>query len=582
MAARQPSSEEIRSELERVLSSRSFAQTERHRRFLQFIVEQTLTGNSDRLKGFSIALDVFDRPDDFDPQSDPLVRVEAGRLRKRLVEYYAEEGVEDPVRIRIPRGSYQANFEYAGSDSFDKQFAAVSVGGFRRRTIIGGSALAFALAAVIWLVTQEPGDTSLGTEADAGGLASGLPDWPRVFVAPFSDLSPDGDFSYFAYGITEEISWRLRDFELLVIVTEAFADNDPRSIDAAQVREDSGARYALIGSVRRTGGDLYITARLVDTESGAQIWTQRYEREFELAGLLEIQKDIAQQVVSAIAEPYGPIYESEYARLASQPPATLGTYECVLQYIHYRLEVEWERNQEIQSCFEDAVEAEPGFANAWAGLSLLEVEEYFFGPDILSGSTALLDSAEEHARRALDIDGNSYLAHLAMMRLRFMQRDLEGFERSAERVMELRPTDPLGLYTIAAYWSLIGKTDESAEVRRQLLQLVRGEPRRTLYITGTAIALSEADYAGALEQALRVDTPTWFVGALLEAASAALAGRTDIAARSYIQMVELSPGIVGNEETFFRRLNVSDQLSETLLTGLRLAEQSAAQSAGQP
>lgn len=573
MTVRQPSPQEIREQLERILASACFSQTERHRRFLSLIVNETLAGNSDRLKGYAIALDVFDRTDDFDPQADPLVRVEAGRLRRRLTEYYAGEGIGDAVRIEVPRGTYEASFAYIASAPTVSPPAGAAGGRFSGRVIAGLTALAAIAALAAWFGSRSlPGGAGTTGER-SGDTAANLPEWPRVFVTPFFDLSASQSFGYFAYGITEEITTRLRDFELLVIMSEAYPGNDAGAANTNRILEETGVLYALTGSVRRDDDDIRITARLIDTRTAAQLWTQVYDEDLGLSDLLDIQEDIARNVVRAIGEPYGPIYESEYARIASRPPKTLRTYDCVLKYFHYRREFEFESNQEVKACFLEATESEPLFVNAWAGLSLIEAEEYFFGPAILSGATGLLDSAEEHARRALDIDGNSYLAHVAMMRLRFMQRDIEGFERSAARVVELRPTDPFGLYTIAAYEAMLGHAERAGEIRRLLLEL-SPEPRRTMFITGELIALTEGDYQSALEEALRIDTPNWFVGPMLEALAAALAGRDEIAARSYRQMIALNPDILGKEEEFMRRLNVRGELLDTMLTGLELARTS--------
>src|SRR6185436_19430013 len=108
-----PSTGEVRAALDRILASRCFQQAGRASDFLRFVVEQTLAGSGQRLKGYTIGVEVFGRPADFDAQSDALVRVEAGRLRRRLVEYYASEGSADPVRIQLPRGTYAVDYDFA-------------------------------------------------------------------------------------------------------------------------------------------------------------------------------------------------------------------------------------------------------------------------------------------------------------------------------------------------------------------------------------------------------------------------------------------------------------------------------------
>ena len=101
----------IRAELDRILHSETFARSERSRALLQYVIERDLEGEADRLKGFAIALDVFDREDSFDPSTDAVVRVQAGRLRDLLDSYYSGEGAGDRVRISIPRGSYVPAYE---------------------------------------------------------------------------------------------------------------------------------------------------------------------------------------------------------------------------------------------------------------------------------------------------------------------------------------------------------------------------------------------------------------------------------------------------------------------------------------
>jgi len=105
-------SPEVRSQLDRILNSRAFVQSHRIRRFLQFVVEESLLGQPERLKEYLIGVEVFDRRDAFDPRVDSIVRVEARRLRYKLEEYYRGEGRTDPVRIILRKGSYVPVFEH--------------------------------------------------------------------------------------------------------------------------------------------------------------------------------------------------------------------------------------------------------------------------------------------------------------------------------------------------------------------------------------------------------------------------------------------------------------------------------------
>ena len=93
-------------ELERILSDPEFRSTERNRKFLRYVTEQMLRGREDKVKAYSIAVDVFGRPAGFDAAIDPIVRIEATRLRASLAQYYALHGQDGGLRIDIPRGRY--------------------------------------------------------------------------------------------------------------------------------------------------------------------------------------------------------------------------------------------------------------------------------------------------------------------------------------------------------------------------------------------------------------------------------------------------------------------------------------------
>jgi Tfp pilus assembly protein PilF len=107
----------IREQLARILESTPFVQSQRRQRFLEYVVHESLAGRGERLKGYSIALEVFGRPETFDPVADPIVRIEAGRLREKLRCYYDTDGWKDPVRITLPRGTYRPRIVFRDADS---------------------------------------------------------------------------------------------------------------------------------------------------------------------------------------------------------------------------------------------------------------------------------------------------------------------------------------------------------------------------------------------------------------------------------------------------------------------------------
>src|SRR5204863_368660 len=109
-----PAADELLAALERILASEPFRPSAQLRVFLRYVVETTLRGEAERIRAFTIAVEAFGRDQDFDPQGDPIVRVEAARLRRAIEQYYAGPGADDAVEILVPRGGYVPQFSYRG------------------------------------------------------------------------------------------------------------------------------------------------------------------------------------------------------------------------------------------------------------------------------------------------------------------------------------------------------------------------------------------------------------------------------------------------------------------------------------
>jgi hypothetical protein len=133
-------SEEVDAELQRILSSAAFRNAPRHCRFLSFVVRRTLSGEADSIKEYLIGLEVFDRPSDYDPSADPIVRAEARRLRSRLIEYYNTEGKLDPVHIELPKGGYVPVFSCNGIGTPLEEAASDSSNGVADRSLPSAAA----------------------------------------------------------------------------------------------------------------------------------------------------------------------------------------------------------------------------------------------------------------------------------------------------------------------------------------------------------------------------------------------------------------------------------------------------------
>ena len=207
--------EDCRTQLFRILNSADFDATSREHRFLSHVVEETLAGRGDRIKAYSIAVEVFGRDVSFDPQTDPIVRIEAGHLRRALERYYLTAGQADPILITIPKGGYVPTFALrsppvASEAVLPTQPPAEAMSRPSRwrnaswLTVIL-SALVAALAVLV-VVTR------------TNDMSSNTPEIPRLLVESFEDLTGTDASAAIASGLKQEVVGQLSKFKDIVVM----------------------------------------------------------------------------------------------------------------------------------------------------------------------------------------------------------------------------------------------------------------------------------------------------------------------------------------------------------------------------
>ena len=285
------SAAEVKAELKRLLDSRTFCAAERQRDFLRYAVEQRLEGHADRIKEYSIATEVFRRGDSFDPRLDPIVRIEARKLRLRLAKYYSSEGEQDPIRIEFPKGGYAPVFRHVLMTAKITESSIAEPGprahhwfpSWKTGTAVVGILL---LAAAYWLSVDRRAPTA------SSHVTS-------IAVLPFLNLGESRADDYFSDGLTEELITLLGRVPGLQVVarTSSFQFRG-KTLDVREIGKKLNARTILEGSVRKYGGGLRVTAQLVDASNGYRLWSESYDR--DLKDALAIQREISQAIVTAL------------------------------------------------------------------------------------------------------------------------------------------------------------------------------------------------------------------------------------------------------------------------------------------
>ena len=386
----------VQQQLDRILSSSQFVDTTRLARFLRYLVEQTLAGNDEALKGYSIGLDVFDKPEDFDPAIDTIVRVQASKLRSRLDLYYATDGAEDPLRILVPKGSYVPVFQVAFNPEVANESAAPSESAQSRYSIA---------------------------------------------VMPFDNLSGSPDQEFLADGFTEEIINALARFrEFRVAARHSTFRYKNTKGDAREIGAELGVRYILEGSVRRWNDQLRVTSQLIDTATGAHMLSETYDDDISAESLFDIQETIASQIAAEIAEPHGVIHKTGAAHRKAATE-NLNAYEARLLASEYWRNPSDETHRVTVKHLERAVALDPNYSGAWAMLAILYGDEARFG-FLRESNRPPLDRALEAAERAVETDPKDAAGYHALFMTHFNRNELSAFEAAAARALSLNPSYP--------------------------------------------------------------------------------------------------------------------------------------------
>ena len=280
----------IRAQLERVLASQTFANSERLSRFLRFTVEETLQGRGDQVKEYLLGLEVFDRNQSYDPRTDPIVRVEAGRLRSKLGEYYDNEGRNDALLIQYRKGSYVPAFHKRGSPVSSLSSNDSAAGPLKRWKIAIplGVMLTLVGLTIFWVTHQS-----------RSGLSSQDSTFPSIAVLPFESLSDDRQEEHFADGMTDSLIAELSKLNGLRVVsrTSIMHYKGTRQPVPEIVRE-LNADMVVAGSVTFFGKRVRVIAHLINARADRKLWAETYER--DLGDILGLQRDLTRTIADGI------------------------------------------------------------------------------------------------------------------------------------------------------------------------------------------------------------------------------------------------------------------------------------------
>ncbi len=321
-----------------------------------------------------------------------------------------------------------------------------------------------------------------------------LPDKPSIAVLPFDNMSGDPEQEYFSDGITEDIITALSKFRwFFVIARNSSFTYRGKAVDVKQVARELGVRYVLEGSVRKAGSRVRISAQLIDAATGNHVWAERYDR--ELADIFEVQDEMTATIVGAIEPELG---GAERARAKRKPPDNLDAWDRYQRGLWHLWRFTREDTDEAERLFQSAIDLDPGFGPAYAGLAFLLIFNVVYGWTDTPEQT--LGRALRAGQLAVSTDDKDPFARFALGRVLTMQGDFGAAIAEEEKAIDLNPNLALAYYGLgfALVWS--GRAREALPHFHKAIRQSPHDPALWSFETMTGLAhIHLGEYEKAVE-----------------------------------------------------------------------------------
>ncbi len=519
-------------ERDRVLAIDALTRSPRLSKFLQFIVEEELAGRGGRLNGTQIAIDVYDRDATFDPKIDPVVRVEARRLRRILEHYYLTDGNDSSVRIEVPKGSYRPVFKTVSGD-----------------------------------LAADDNPMSLDIEDRLSELPP-VPNAPIIAVLPFRNLGGDANQDYFAQGFSESLTTALTRFDILQVIAEQSTIRyQGKIVDIRVAGRELGARFILEGSVQRRNDLVRVTAALSDAADGQELWAEAFDRNLLTTDLFDLEDELTHSVIAIISDINGVIPQTLTPQFREKQAVELTTHEAALRFLVYLNHFRMEDFLPAREALEAAMEREPDHGIIWAGLSMLCAEDYLRG---ITADKGPPEKAWDMANHATALAPKSPGAHLARAIAAFACRRPDIVIKEADLAIALNPNSA-SLCGLAGHLiGVAGELERGMEILLRIKMLNPYYPSWLLSLTCLSHYM-HGDYRQALSVAEQFTLNQWSGKPLYLAIIYGQLDRTEEAKKQIELLKEIDPDFARDPGNYVYRSFLFDDQIQKILEGLKKA-----------
>jgi adenylate cyclase len=389
--------------------------------------------------------------------------------------------------------------------------------------------------------TISPAETTQGRPAVSAmaAMADPFAGRPAFAVLPLVNHAGDPDTEYFADGITDDLITSLSRWRWFPVLARnsSFAFKAAQD-DPVQIGRKLGGRYLLQGGVRRAADRFRITARLVDAETGHQLWADRYESAID--DLFRVQDDITLKIVSAVEPELG---RAEQQRAIVKPAASMAAYDCFQRGNWHFYRYNKEDNAEAARLYRRAIELHPPYSAAHSALAYCLTWDAAMG--WAADAAAVLDEARALAERAVALDDGDATAHMLLARALLWSRRIEEGLAEAETALRLNPSLAIGYSVLGWGNDFGGRFPDAVSALNRSVALRPHD--RTLFRCYPALAIAhyELDQYEAAEQVTRRAAalyPDYWMNNLMLAASLGQQGRAAEAREIVERMRRADPG----------------------------------------
>lgn len=554
-----PNRQAILMALERLLSWAEIARSPQLARFLDYIVQRKLDGGEQSIKAYSIAVDVFGRSADFDPQADPIVRVQARRLRGLLEEYYRGPGHGEALQIRLPVGRYIPDFVLRPQDDGPQgQMPLLSGNGEAPRNTLSRLPTSWYVLAVITLGAAMSayalGEWGRGREL-AVAPSTAL-QRPTVGIVEFQDLSVGTELRPQVSGLAIELVTDLEQFRTIGVRYGGTGDGNaiPADLPASD--------FMLSGIVRLDAGGVQYSAILTETRTGGVVWNHTLAVPAIAAMAPGVLDDVSKSFSLVLGSPRGPLHAPARSMLASGAAGQeVSLYLCRVLFDLYRETGGAAEAGRADACFSALPETDRQSAEALAAIASLVVEQ---GGPSLARETSLAERfgiAEASLRRALSLDPVSGFVWEQQARLHQAQGMFNLARDDFASAIQLNPANADMLAGFARLLALGGRLTEAEFMARDAAERSPSPPP-WYHGVPTLLALRDGELASAIQSAERYAEADRELGPILAIMAAQRAGDSAVVNRYLPQVLDVPA---------FRAKGVLPRLRERISDGELLA-----------